>query len=212
MTQDERAMIAQTKADYPPGTRLELINMDDPYAPVPSGTKGTVDHVDDAAQIHMRWDNGRSLALVPGVDSFRKLTPQELEMEAAAEQVYVYKSTQNQSATKLSIGNMKLKTYLQKRGYENGGGISISVPMSKCGSHYKDMLDYCRQRSISRIVVVNLKALGSNSTEATAVLRDLCKQGFTVELAESGTFYDESCFSDPDEGIEESQGGMQWQM
>ncbi len=208
----DRELIAQTKQDYPPGTRLELINMDDPYAPVPSGTKGTVDHVDDAGQLHMRWDNGRSLALVPGVDSFRKLTPQELAAEAPAELVYLYKNTQNQSATKLSIDNMKLKTYLQKRGYENGGSISISAPMSKCGSHYQDMLDYCRQRGISRIVVDNLKALGSDATSATAVLRDLCTQGFTVELAESGIFYDQSCFSAPDVGIEESQGGMQWQM
>ncbi len=53
---------------------------------------------------------------------------------------------------------------------------------------------------------------GVEICEATAVLRDLCKQGFIVELAESGTFYDESCFSVPDEGIEESQGGIQWQM
>lgn len=61
---------------YPTGTRIELIHMDDPYAPVPGGTKGTVAFVDDAAQIHMRWDNGRSLALVPGVDAFRKIEEQ----------------------------------------------------------------------------------------------------------------------------------------
>ena len=30
------------KEMYPPGTRLELISMDDPYAPVPPGTRGTV--------------------------------------------------------------------------------------------------------------------------------------------------------------------------
>ncbi len=58
---------------YPPGTRIELIHMDDPYAPIPSGTKGTVDHVDDAAQIHMKWDNGSGLALIPGEDSFRRI-------------------------------------------------------------------------------------------------------------------------------------------
>ena len=55
--------------------------MDDPYAPVPSGIRGTVVHVDDAGQIHMKWDNGRTLALVPGEDSFRKLTDEELAEE-----------------------------------------------------------------------------------------------------------------------------------
>lgn len=34
------------------------------------GLKGKVDMVDDAGQIHVNWENGSSLALVPGVDSF----------------------------------------------------------------------------------------------------------------------------------------------
>lgn len=58
------------KAKYTKGTRIELIKMDDPYAPVPSGTKGTVDFVDDMGTIHMIWDNGRTLALIPEVDKF----------------------------------------------------------------------------------------------------------------------------------------------
>ena len=66
------------KEMYPKGTRIELNVMNDPFAPVPSGTRGTVDHVDDMGQIHMRWDNGRTLALVPGEDSFRKLTNEEI--------------------------------------------------------------------------------------------------------------------------------------
>lgn len=35
------------EVEYPPGTRLELVHMADPYAPVPPGTKGTVRLVDD---------------------------------------------------------------------------------------------------------------------------------------------------------------------
>ena len=59
------------KEMYPQGTRIELIHMDDPYAPVPSGTKGTVEFVDDMGQIAMIWDNGRTLALIPEVDEFK---------------------------------------------------------------------------------------------------------------------------------------------
>lgn len=69
------------KKDYPPGTRIELIEMNDPYHPVLPGTRGTVDHVDDGATIHMKWDNGRTLGIVPGEDVFRKLTEQELKDE-----------------------------------------------------------------------------------------------------------------------------------
>lgn len=61
------------KEMYPKGTRLELISMEDPYAPVPSGSLGTVEFVDDMGQIHMKWDNGRTLALIPDEDSFKKL-------------------------------------------------------------------------------------------------------------------------------------------
>ena len=68
------------KQEYPPGTRIVLNYMDDKWA-VPPGTRGTVDHVDDAGQVHPVWDNGRTLAIVPEIDSFRKLTEQELREE-----------------------------------------------------------------------------------------------------------------------------------
>lgn len=71
---------AQIRLQYPLGTRLELELMVDAYA-VPPGTRGTVDHVDDMGSIHIKWDNGRTLAAIPGVDSFRKLTVQELQEE-----------------------------------------------------------------------------------------------------------------------------------
>ena len=58
------------KSQYRPGTRIRLIAMEDPYSPVQPGTLGSVRMVDDCGQIHMEWDNGRTLALVPGVDDF----------------------------------------------------------------------------------------------------------------------------------------------
>ena len=63
--------VNEIKEMYPQGTRIELIHMDDAYAPVPSGTKGTVEFVDDMGQISMKWDNGRTLALIPEVDEFK---------------------------------------------------------------------------------------------------------------------------------------------
>ena len=74
------AEIRQIKENYPPGTRIQLIQMEDKWA-VPSGTRGTVAFTDDRGQVHPTWDNGRSLAIVPQVDQFRKLTPQELREE-----------------------------------------------------------------------------------------------------------------------------------
>ena len=71
-----RREIAELRLNYPPGTRIMLEYMEDNWA-VPRGTRGSVTQVDDAGTIHMKWDNGRSLGIVPQVDQFRKLTEQE---------------------------------------------------------------------------------------------------------------------------------------
>lgn len=76
-----RGQVEFTRSCYPPGTRIVLSGMNDPYAPVEPGVRGTVRYVDDAGQIGVAWDNGRSLSLIPGVDSFRKLNQQEIAQE-----------------------------------------------------------------------------------------------------------------------------------
>ena len=62
---------------YPAGTRIRLNHMDDPYAPVPDGTVGEVQYVDDAGNIHMIWQNGRTLSLIEGVDDFTIIKEEE---------------------------------------------------------------------------------------------------------------------------------------
>ena len=74
--------------------------MNDPFAPVPSGTKGSVMFVDDIAQIHVNWDNGSSLALNKDEDTFRKLSAEEVEAENADE---------NQDEAPEESGGMKMK-------------------------------------------------------------------------------------------------------
>ena len=68
-------MVKFIQEQYPPGTRIRLNSMHDPYAPITPGTEGVVDVVDDDGQLHMKWDNGRTLALIPGEDSFTVLPP-----------------------------------------------------------------------------------------------------------------------------------------
>lgn len=67
-----KEQVERIRQAYPVGTRLILHSMDDPYAKIPPGTKGTVVYVDDMGQIGMRWDNGSGLSLIPGVDAFSK--------------------------------------------------------------------------------------------------------------------------------------------
>ncbi len=79
-----RRMAERYKEMYPKGTRIELIQMGDDPRPVPPGTRGTVAYVDDMGQIGMHWDNGRSLSLILGEDSFRVLTQEEIASEKNA--------------------------------------------------------------------------------------------------------------------------------
>lgn len=68
-----RDVVEKIKKEYPSGTRVELIELNDPYRHFDAGLKGTVSCVDDTGTIHVDWDNGSHLGLVYSVDSCRKL-------------------------------------------------------------------------------------------------------------------------------------------
>lgn len=62
---------------YPKGTRIKLISMKDDYAVEPESI-GTVDYIDDIGTIHINWDNGSTLGLIYGEDTFEIIHEQNL--------------------------------------------------------------------------------------------------------------------------------------
>ena len=80
-----RGIAEINKRNYPKGTRLLLEAMGNDPRPIESGTRATVQHVDDMGTIHCLFDNGRRLGLITGEDSFRKLTAEELNEELESE-------------------------------------------------------------------------------------------------------------------------------
>ena len=66
------AKLRQLQAEFPAGTRIELVSMDDPQAP-PVGTKGTVRLVDAIGSLVVDWDNGSGLNVIYGEDVVKKL-------------------------------------------------------------------------------------------------------------------------------------------
>ena len=64
--------VDRVRRQYPVGTRVELVQMDDFQAP-PIGTKGTVEGVDDTASLLVAWDNGSHLNVIYGEDVVRKI-------------------------------------------------------------------------------------------------------------------------------------------
>lgn len=76
MPYPSKEIVERLRREYPLGTRVELVRMDDIQAP-PIGTHGTVIGVDDIASIMVRWDNGGSLSVAFGQDECRKVTKEE---------------------------------------------------------------------------------------------------------------------------------------
>ena len=68
-----RNIVEKVKKEYPTGTRVELVELNDSYRQIEKGTRGTVSCVDDTATIHVDWDNGCHLGVVYGEDSCKKL-------------------------------------------------------------------------------------------------------------------------------------------
>lgn len=68
----KKEIVERIRKEYPKGTRVMLVNMDDTQAP-PLGTKGTVIGVDDTGSIMVAWENGSSLNVIYNVDKCVKI-------------------------------------------------------------------------------------------------------------------------------------------
>ena len=67
------AVIERLKREYPAGTRVELVSMNDEYRKLKLGEQGTVIGVDDIGTIHVNWDCGSCLGIAYGEDLCKKV-------------------------------------------------------------------------------------------------------------------------------------------
>lgn len=66
-------VLENLRKEYPAGTRVKLVKMDDPYTRMKPGELGTVRFIDDTGTIHVGWDCGSSLGIVYGEDECEKV-------------------------------------------------------------------------------------------------------------------------------------------
>jgi hypothetical protein len=70
----DKDTIARLRAQYPPGTRVEFISMNDPYSKLEPGERGFVSEVDDIGTVHISWDSGSSLGAAYGADQIKAVS------------------------------------------------------------------------------------------------------------------------------------------
>lgn len=63
--------VSQLRAEFPPGTKVKLIKMNDEYTIMPKGLHGIVTMVDDIGTIHVNWENGSTLGVIFGEDEIK---------------------------------------------------------------------------------------------------------------------------------------------
>lgn len=66
-------IVRRVREMYPPGCRVELISMNDPYTTLLPGSPGTVEFVDDTATVFVAWDCGSHLGAVYDKDKIRRI-------------------------------------------------------------------------------------------------------------------------------------------
>ena len=127
-----REIVESIRREYPAGTRVELVRMDDVQAP-PAGTKGTVKGVDDTGSLLMRWDNGSGLNVVYGEDIVQKIPvvktvcygrTKEWYSRAEAEQFFFHAMMNSTEAVCENIYGIEIgkHTLYRRGGMINGTG------------------------------------------------------------------------------------------
>jgi len=87
-----REQVEKVREEYPKGTLVELVSMDDPYSRLKPGDRGVVDHVDDTGTVFVRWDNGSGLGIVYGEDKIQ-IVEKDLQKEGFFHEGRLYKDT-----------------------------------------------------------------------------------------------------------------------
>ncbi len=62
------------------GMRVRMIHMDDEM-PVDEGLEGTIEKIDSLGTLHVRWDDGRLLGVIPNEDNYELLPPSEEQID-----------------------------------------------------------------------------------------------------------------------------------
>jgi len=136
-------------------------------------------------------------------------TPQQFceSVQPDVERVFVYKNRNRLSAEKIMERGLRLQQHCEECGYLQHGSISYPAPLCRSGSEFQWMMDYCRSRGISKILVDSLHDIGETPAEVQQATNTLCANGFQVEVVDCGL-----TFSPKQEAPAEQEAGQEMMM
>ena len=70
LSRGDRVSFVNVTIDIQKGDRVRLVRTGDPYTTLICGDLGTVRRIDSLGTVHVDWDSGSKLGLVPGEDSW----------------------------------------------------------------------------------------------------------------------------------------------
>tara|TARA_R110002110_G_scaffold215791_2_gene429729 strand:+ start:5818 stop:8112 length:2295 start_codon:yes stop_codon:yes gene_type:complete len=130
------------------GMRIRMLSMADEN-PIDDDLEGTIDRIDDIGTLHVNWDDGRTLGVIPNVDDYELLPPSEEQVdfdvfENVASILSKAKKTQKQVSSKnisKSVDKMfKSETSKNKIKLESEGGKSEGMTIKDIAKKHKKPL------------------------------------------------------------------------
>lgn len=125
------------------------------------------------------------------------------------EPVFVCKNRGSLTPDQIIQRGLRLKYHCEENDYLQDGSLSMSFPMSRCGSEPQWIMDYCHSHGISKILVDGLLDIGRTPDEVDKTAQILCTRSFQLEVADCGLIYssqNEASEENADVGI--TMGGM----
>lgn len=93
------------------GMRIRMLNMDDEQDPIDDGLEGTIVAIDDLGTLHVKWDDGRKLGVIPNIDEYQLLPSEDeqIDFDIFEEKNFkpVLKGSKSTSAGKKVTANWK---------------------------------------------------------------------------------------------------------
>lgn len=139
--------IEKLKDKYKPGIKIKLLKeMVDEDHSVDVGEIGVVDFVDDIGTIHVRWESGSGLGLIPNVDEFEIVEKIKVIMVEVGKEPYVKEIYNTLKDMQEMVGGLidRVPTFFsEEKSYDfvfNDEGKMIGLPLNRYIFEKKDAI------------------------------------------------------------------------